>query len=95
MKVPLSFRHFFLVKYFLSNIAFPKILAAKKNKNIRKAFNYLRLIVLIGWSIYPLGYVFGYLTGGIDSNSLNFIYNFADFVNKIAFGLIIWSAAKQ
>ena len=30
---------------------------------------------------------------GIDANSLNVIYNLADFVNKIAFGLIIWSCA--
>jgi len=36
---------------------------------------------------------FGYLTGGIDANSLNVIYNLADFVNKIAFGVIIWSCA--
>ena len=30
---------------------------------------------------------------GIDANSLNVIYNLADFVNKIAFGVIIWSCA--
>ena len=56
-------------------------------------FGALRMIVTIGWAIYPLGYIFGYLTGGIDANSLNVIYNLADFVNKIAFGLIIWSCA--
>ena len=53
------------------------------------------MIVTIGWAIYPLGYIFGYLIGtdAIDANSLNIIYNLADFVNKIAFGLIIWSCA--
>ena len=51
------------------------------------------MIVTVGWAIYPLGYVFGYLTGGIDANSLNVIYNLADFINKIAFGLVIWAAA--
>jgi hypothetical protein len=35
------------------------------------------------------------MTGGIDSNSLNVIFNIADFVNKIAFGLVIWAAAIQ
>ena len=30
---------------------------------------------------------------GIDANALNVIYNLADVVNKIAFGLIIWSCA--
>ena len=57
------------------------------------AFGALRMIVTIGWAIYPLGYIFGYLTGGIDSNSLNVIYNLADFINKIVFGLVIWTAA--
>ncbi|MBO6489322.1 MAG: bacteriorhodopsin [Pelagibacteraceae bacterium] len=59
------------------------------------AFGKMRMIVTIGWTIYPLGYVFGYLTGGIDSNTLNVIYNFADFINKIAFGLVIWVAARN
>ena len=53
------------------------------------------MIVTVGWAIYPLGYVFGYLTGGIDSTSLNVVYNLADFINKIAFGLVIWAAAMQ
>ena len=30
---------------------------------------------------------------GIDAESLNVIYNLADFINKIAFGLVIWAAA--
>ena len=51
------------------------------------------MIVTVGWCIYPLGYVFGYLTGSVDDSSLNVIYNLADFVNKIAFGVIIWSCA--
>ena len=43
----------------------------------------------------PIGYVFGYLTGGVDAESLNVVYNLADFVNKIAFGLVIWAAATS
>jgi bacteriorhodopsin len=65
------------------------------NKSFVIAFGSLRMIVTVGWAIYPLGYVFGFLTGGVDANSLNVIYNIADFVNKIAFGLIIWAAAMQ
>tara|TARA_Y100000590_G_scaffold317068_1_gene358617 strand:+ start:1219 stop:1986 length:768 start_codon:yes stop_codon:yes gene_type:complete len=63
------------------------------SKPVVAAFSTLRMIVTVGWSIYPLGYIFSYLTGGVDVNSLNVIYNFADFVNKIAFGLVIWTAA--
>ena len=70
-----------------------KAAAKSGNKSLVVAFGALRMIVTIGWAIYPLGYIFGYLTGGIDSASLNVIYNLADFVNKIAFGLIIWSCA--
>ena len=70
-----------------------KIAAKSGNKALVTAFSAMRMIVTIGWAIYPLGYVFGYLTGGVDANSLNVIYNLADFVNKIAFGLVIWAAA--
>jgi bacteriorhodopsin len=72
-----------------------KLAAKSGNKALVTAFGAMRMIVTIGWAIYPLGYVFGYLTGGVDANSLNVIYNLADFVNKIAFGLVIWAAAMQ
>ena len=58
----------------------------------KKAFNALRWIVTVGWSIYPLGYVLGYMGIG-DAAALNIIYNLADFLNKIAFGVVIWAAA--
>merc|ERR1711981_1168335 len=51
------------------------------NRAMTTAFSAMRIIVTIGWAIYPLGYVFGYLTGGVDANALNIIYNLADFVN--------------
>ena len=75
-------------------------LKAKTNEHIKKAFNSLRLIVLIGWAIYPLGYIFGFITpmiggGEININTLNIIYNLADFINKILFGLIIWNLAYK
>jgi bacteriorhodopsin len=57
------------------------------------AFNACRTIVLVGWAIYPLGYLLGYLMGAADAASLNLVYNLADFVNKIGFGIFIWAAA--
>ena len=72
-----------------------KAAAKSGNKALVTAFGAMRMIVTVGWAIYPLGYVFGYLTGGVDSNSLNVIYNLADFINKIAFGLVIWAAAMS
>ena len=72
-----------------------KLAAKSGNKALVTAFGAMRMIVTVGWAIYPLGYVFGYLTGGVDANSLNVVYNLADFLNKIAFGLVIWAAATQ
>jgi len=53
-------------------------------------------IVTIGWAIYPIGYFYSYLGTGDPASaaaSLNVIYNLADVLNKIAFGVIIWNVA--
>jgi len=72
-----------------------KAMQSSGNKALKTAFSAMRIIVTVGWAIYPLGYLFGYIMGVGDVNSLNVIYNLADFVNKIAFGLVIWSCAMQ
>ena len=63
------------------------------NAPTKLAFDGLRFIVTVGWAIYPIGYVYGYAYTEPDINALNIIYNIADFVNKIAFGMMIWYAA--
>jgi len=73
-----------------------KINAANSPPAVRSAFNLMRLIVTFGWAIYPIGYFLGYLIGkdpSASANMLNIVYNLADFLNKIAFGLIIWHVA--
>ena len=69
--------------------------AATTKESVTAAFNAMRLIVLVGWAIYPLGYVFGLMMGSVDADTLNWIYNLADFINKILFGLVIWNAAAK
>merc|ERR1711975_118263 len=69
--------------------------AAGCSQAVATSFNNMRLIVTLGWCIYPLGYLFGYLLGAVDETFLNVLYNIADFVNKIAFVLACWSAAKS
>ena len=71
-----------------------KVNAASGNAASQKAYNALKWIVSIGWAIYPIGYFFGVGESGSDA-TLNIIYNLADFVNKIAFGVVIWSAATS
>ena len=72
-----------------------KINAASGTMASKKAFNALRWIVTVGWAIYPLGYIFGYIGVGDNEATLNLIYNLADFINKIAFGVVIWAAATS
>ena len=71
-----------------------RVSAEKAPASVQSAFGTMRLIVTIGWAIYPLGYFLGYLTGGTDAVTLNVIYNVADVINKIAFVGIIWAAAN-
>ena len=73
-----------------------KMSADQAPASVKSAFSTMRWIVTIGWAIYPLGYFYGYLASGDPSaaaNSLNVIYNLADVLNKIAFGVIIWNVA--
>ena len=65
-----------------------KVNASSNNEASQFAFKAMRMIVLVGWSIYPIGY-------WLDDASLNVVYNLADLVNKTAFGLMIWAAAKM
>tara|TARA_B100000579_G_scaffold433633_1_gene452787 strand:- start:6145 stop:6828 length:684 start_codon:yes stop_codon:yes gene_type:complete len=73
-----------------------KASAESKNEAVQSAFNSMKMIVLVGWAIYPIGYIIGNMldvTNG--TQTMNIIYNFADLINKTAFGLVIWVAAKQ
>jgi bacteriorhodopsin len=70
-----------------------QINAGLSNANVQGAYKAMLICVTIGWSIYPIGYAVGYFGGGADPAMLNIVYNLADFVNKIGFGVIIWAAA--
>ena len=70
-----------------------RVAADEAPESVKAAYSTMRWIVTIGWAIYPLGYFFGYMAGGADMATLNIIYNLADVLNKIAFGVIIWNVA--
>ena len=69
-----------------------KLNAGSGNAAAQSAFNSIRWIVTVGWAIYPIGYVLG-MGDAPDMANSNLIYNLADFINKIAFGLAIYVAA--
>jgi len=65
-----------------------KLKNESKDPSVVFAFDALKWIVTLGWSIYPIGYL-------LNKTKLNIMYNLGDFINKILFGLIIWYAAKK
>tara|TARA_B100000674_G_scaffold198170_1_gene161699 strand:- start:182 stop:886 length:705 start_codon:yes stop_codon:yes gene_type:complete len=74
-----------------------KALAMKAGGAVLDAHNALCWFVLVGWSIYPIGYMIG--TDGwydfVDAIPLDMdvVYNIGDAVNKIGFGLVIYNLA--
>ena len=60
--------------------------------------NALRWFIVVGWIIYPLGYLFspGAELGLGEGNQelLAVFYNIADIINKIGFGVVAWMGAK-
>lgn len=74
-----------------------KQLAEQAGGAVLKAHKTLCWFVLVGWAIYPLGYMAGTegWYDGIANLGLNMdvIYNIGDAVNKIGFGLVVYGAA--
>jgi bacteriorhodopsin len=69
-----------------------KISVEGANENVRSAFVVLRRFALWGWAIYPIGFWAG-AAGG--ASLVDIVYNVADVVNKVGFGLVIYSLAKR
>lgn len=66
------------------------------NPTLQKAFNALAWFIFAGWAIYPIGYMTipgGLLSNVLPATSMDIIYNIGDAINKIGFGLVIYSLA--
>jgi sensory rhodopsin len=61
--------------------------------HLRRGYFWLRLIVTIGWAIYPLGNFLTAFAGMVDDGSLSVAYNVADILNRMAFGVAILATA--
>lgn len=73
-----------------------KLVDKSSNEEVVRAFTYLSYFVLIGWAVYPLGYM------TIPFNvfealhlNRNLVYNFGDVINKLGFGLVIYTMARR
>lgn len=92
--------------YIVYIIWFGKVakLAQTAGTQVSKAIKYLSWFVLVGWSIYPLGYILGtpggflgiQLVTNIDAanHAMDIVYNIADAINKIGFGLVIYVLSR-
>jgi bacteriorhodopsin len=71
-------------------------LAASAGGAVQSAHKTLCWFVLVGWAIYPIGYMAGTegwysgIFGGLD---MDVIYNVGDAINKIGFGLVVYQLA--
>jgi bacteriorhodopsin len=74
-------------------------LANSAGPAVAKANKALAWFVLVGWAIYPIGYIAG-TEGGLfgfkvfEGLSLDIVYNIGDAINKIGFGLVIYALAQ-
>ena len=75
-----------------------KKLAVAAGGSVLQAHKTLCWFVLVGWAIYPIGYMAG--TPGWYQDifgewSLDIVYNIGDAINKIGFGLVVYNLAVQ
>lgn len=68
------------------------------NASVIKGIKTLGWFVLVGWAIYPIGYMCmpgGWLNTGLgwEPSNVDLFYNIADAINKIGFGLVVYSIA--
>jgi bacteriorhodopsin len=75
-------------------------LAQSASPAVASANKSLGWFVLVGWAIYPLGYIVG-TPGGLFGMqiplnlNMDIIYNIGDAVNKIGFGLVIYALSRK
>ena len=75
-------------------------LAVNAGPSVAKAVKTLGWFVLVGWAIYPIGYIAG-TAGGLfgfrvfEGLSMDIVYNIGDAINKIGFGLVIYTLAQS
>ncbi|MBC7867216.1 MAG: bacteriorhodopsin, partial [Gloeobacteraceae cyanobacterium ES-bin-316] len=87
--------------YIVYLIWFGEVAQLAKNAGpaVAKANKTLAWFVLVGWAIYPIGYIAG-TEGGLfgvriwTGLSLDVVYNIGDAINKIGFGLVIYALAQ-
>ena len=71
---------------------------SKIKEEVKWSTDALRTFILVGWIIYPVGYLFNENTYDLGNGSeeiMGVLYNIADMINKIGFGVVAWMGAKK
>lgn len=71
-----------------------KLSQSSDSPELKQAMFLLGIFITLGWSIYPIGYMTmpdNWLAGMFE---MNIVYNIADAINKIGFGLVVYSVAS-
>lgn len=69
---------------------------ASKSDVVKRGVRTLAWFVLVGWAIYPIGYMCmegGWLSSVMSPSDVDLWYNIADAINKIGFGLVVYNIA--
>ena len=84
---------YIVYEVFLGDVA--KLTQTSNSESLKSAMFLMKIFITLGWSIYPIGYMTmdGNLLAGMGL-SLDVLYNIADAINKIGFGLVVYSVAK-
>src|SRR5210317_829353 len=77
-----------------------KLAANSNSDTVKRGIRILAWFILVGWAVYPIGYMCmpgGWLNTafGWGSSNVDLFYNIADAINKIGFGLVVYSIAIQ
>ena len=90
------FRYVYLALFLWNLLATWWVWNASAGGAVQSAHKTLCWFVLVGWAIYPIGYMAGTegwysgIFGGLD---MDVIYNVGDAINKIGFGLVVYQLA--
>ena len=70
--------------------------AANKLGPVKVGLSRLKLFIVLGWAIYPMGYLLTLISNTPDLRvSRELVYNFADLVNKVGFGMVAIYTVRQ
>jgi sensory rhodopsin len=84
---------FFIIFILYSSVS---QLATKKLGPVRVGLSRLKLFIVFGWLIYPLGFLLTLVSNSPDMRvARELVYNIADLFNKVGFGMVAVYAVHQ